>query len=95
MIARSQGERDALQLMLSRGIVEPWRTNIRQGFADIFSGAGTAAVDTRNNVTAVCKRTATYAEKLFATGTGSDAVPATLGFEGELQPQTVAEARMS
>ena len=95
MIARSQGERDALALMLSRGTVEPWRANIRQGFADVFSGAAQAAVDSRSNVTAVCKRSATYIEKLFATGTGSDASPATLLFEGELRPETVSEARMS
>ncbi len=94
-IGRSQGERDCLALMLSRGSVEPWRTNIRQGFADVFSGAQQAAVDTRTNVTAVCKRSATYIEKLFATGTGSDASPATLVFEGEVTPTTIAEARMS
>lgn len=40
-----------------------------------------------------CKRTATVVEKLFATGTGSDASPATMVLEGAISPQDVYDAR--
>jgi hypothetical protein len=36
---------------------------------------------------------ATRAEKLFATGTGSDAVPAQLTFEGSVSGNDVRQAR--
>lgn len=42
---------------------------------------------------ALWKRFATVAEKLFATGTGSDPSPATLVFEGVLSADDVAQAR--
>jgi len=32
------------------------------------------------------------AEKLLSTGTGSQAVPATMGFEGSITPQDVIDA---
>ena len=62
--------------------VNPSLASIRQFFDDIFSGAG--GVNTRAALLALWKRspTATKLEKIFATGTGTDASPATLGFEG-------------
>lgn len=44
-------------------------------------------------IAAAQKRTATRAEKLFSTGTGSVAAPATMGFEGRLTYQDVEAAR--
>jgi hypothetical protein len=41
------------------------------------------------------KRLASRVEQLFATGTGSDAVPATLGFEGPISVNDVEAARNS
>lgn len=68
------------------------KTNIRQGIADVWSGtAGKLAVQAV--VLQVCKRPATRAEKIFATGTGSDASPAVMGFEGSLSHIDVQDAR--
>ena len=92
-IGRSQGERDAFVLINSNGIVNAADANVRQGFLDIFSGP--SGVNTRTNLTALSKRSATRAEKALATGTGSDASPAVMGFEGNLTFQEVEAARAS
>jgi hypothetical protein len=62
-------------VLLSPGGVNPSLADRRQFFDDIFSGAGGAT--TRGNLLALWKRLASYAQKLFSTGTGSDAAPAT------------------
>ncbi len=54
------------------------RANIRQGIQDAFA----SAASTRNALTALAKRQATRAEKALASGTGTNASPATLGWEG-------------
>jgi len=59
----------------------------------VFSGAGGAT--TRANLTAISKRDATRIEKLLATGTGSDAVPAVMAFEGNVSYQDIELARNS
>lgn len=64
-------------------------SNIRQGIADAFA----ANTTTRANLLATAKRTATRAEKLLATGTGSDGSPGTLVFEGKLTHDDIAEVR--
>lgn len=64
-------------LLISEGTVNPSDANVRQGFQDIFSGAGLAT--TRAALIALAKRAATKAEALFATGTGTDGSPGTLG----------------
>jgi hypothetical protein len=92
-IGRSQGERDAWGFMLSNGILDASDPNVRQGILDIFSGPSGA--NTRAALTAIAKRDATRAEKLFSTGTGADANPATMGFEGALSYQDVGSARNS
>lgn len=73
-------------------------SNIRQGMSDCF-GAGA----TLTNLTALAKRNATVAEKLFATGTGTTASPATMAgaatgisiglAEGQITVANVSEAR--
>lgn len=92
-IGRSQGERDAFQFMLSNHVINPSRANVRQGIQDIFSGA--SGVNSRTALLALSKRFATRAEKLFSTGTGSDASPATLTFEGTLAYSDISAARNS
>lgn len=72
-------------------VVEPYRADQRAFFDDVFSVA--AGASTRAALLALWKRAATRAEKLFATGTGSDASPATLGYEGALTPADVYAAR--
>ena len=71
--------------------VEPWRTDQRAFFDDIFSVA--AGASTRAALLALWKRLATGGEKIFATGTGSDASPATLGYEGAITTDDVQAAR--
>jgi hypothetical protein len=63
------------------------------GFNDVFSAAGAAG--TRALLHTVWRRTALRIEALFATGTGSDAVPATLVFEGQISGGDVNTARNS
>ena len=92
-IGRSQGERDAFEFMLSNGTINAADANIRQGIQDIFSGPSGAS--TRANLVAIAKRDARRAEKLFATGTGTDASPGTMTFEGSLSFQDVEAARNS
>lgn len=76
---------------LSTGGINPSLADRRAFFDDIFSGAGGA--QTRAKLLILWKRPATRAEKLFATGTGSDASPATMTFEGNLSFQHVEAAR--
>jgi len=64
----------------------------RAFFDDIFSGTG-ADASTRAKLLILWKRLATRAEKLYATGTGSDASPATLVFEGIVTVSDVEQAR--
>lgn len=73
--------------------VNPSLTDTRQFFDDIFSGAG--GTTTRANLLALWKRLATRAEKLYATGTGTDPAPATLTFEGSVSYSDVQTARNS
>lgn len=67
--------------------------SVRAMFNDIWSGAGGTV--TRASLLVLWKRTSTRVEKLFATGTGSDAVPATLVWEGRISYQEVQRARNS
>jgi len=63
-------------VILSADGVNPGLADRRAFFDDIFSGAG--GTITRANLLILWKRLATNLEKVFATGTGSDAVPALL-----------------
>lgn len=78
-------------VVLSADGVNPSLADRRQFFDDIFSGAG--GTITRGRLMVLWKRLATRAEKLFATGTGTDAAPATMTFEGALTRQDVNAAR--
>ena len=79
-----------LAIYLTAG-VNPSLASIRSFFDDIFSGAG--GTNTRASLLVLWKRLATRSEKLFATGTGSDAVPATMAVEGALTYRDVEAAR--
>lgn len=57
------------------GGVDPSIPGVQAFFNDIFSGAG--GTNTRAALLILWKRLASRAEKLFSTGTGSDASPAT------------------
>jgi hypothetical protein len=71
--------------------INPSQAGVRAYFDDVFSGAG--GVNTRAGLLALWKRLATRFEKLYATGTGSDAAPATLVLEGAVTLVDVEEAR--
>jgi hypothetical protein len=91
-IARSQAERDAWGAMtMALGVINAALANTRQGIADIFSGTGIAATQ-RTHLLTVGRRRATRIEKLLATGTGSTASPAVMGFEGALSLNDVLHA---
>lgn len=77
-------------VVLSAGGVNPALADRRAFFDDIFSGAGGAT--TRANLLALWKRLANRVEKLLSTGTGSDASPATLGYEGTINTVDVSIA---
>ena len=90
-IGRSQGERDGWREMFAdTKSVNPSKLNIRQGVADIFSGAGGLAQ--RTHLLAMSRRPARRVETLFAVGTGSAASPATMGYEGTINNVDVARA---
>lgn len=72
-------------------IVEPYRADQRAFFDDVFSVA--AGASTRAALLALWKRLANRYEKLYATGTGSDASPATLVLEGSCDYSDVYAAR--
>jgi hypothetical protein len=71
--------------------VNPSRLDQRQFFEDIFSV--TAGASTRAALLALWKRKANVLEKLFATGTGSDASPATMVIEGTISYQEIDAVR--
>ncbi len=81
-----------LQVMaaFSGGGFNPSVADVRAGFDSIFNGAGGA--NTRAALLVLWKRTARRLEKLYATGTGSDAAPAQLVFEGTIDGGHIGEA---
>jgi hypothetical protein len=93
-ITRTPGEIEAWKDLWSLGSVNPSRAPTRVAFGDVFSGTGNAALN-RTHLLALARRKATRVEKLFATGTGSTAAPATMGVEGQLTYQDVQQAMLS
>lgn len=91
-IGRSQGERDGWREMFAdTGTINFSLPNVRQGLQDIFSG--TAGAAQRTHLLAIGRRKARDVEKLFATGPGTTAAPATMSFEGTLTYLEVQNAR--
>lgn len=72
--------------------INPSKTNVRAGIDAVWVGTQ-ADLDVRAAVYVHCKRSATRAEKLFSTGTGTDVSPATMAFEGNLTNDDVQAAR--
>lgn len=85
-ITRSQGERDCWARIFRGGSCNPSLANVRQAFSDIISGGTAPAPANRNHMLVIAKRRASRIEKLLATGTGSFASPAVMGFEGSFAP---------
>ena len=83
-----------LQLLLAsspQGVFDMSRADRRAGFENPFGTNVNNA--SRVAMRAIWKRLVSRAEKLFATGTGSDADPAVAGWEGSISYQDVQQAR--
>lgn len=74
------------------GTINPSQPNIRAGIDATWTDANQADLAVRAQVYVHCKRSATRAEKLFATGTGSTVSPATMTYEGKLIYTDVMQA---
>lgn len=71
--------------------INPSKANVRAGIDEAWKGT-TAMLAVRAAVYVHCKRFATKCEALFATGTGTDAAPALLGYEGDITGYDVSIA---
>lgn len=74
------------------GTLDASRPNIRAGIDATWVGTA-ADLAVRATVYTHCKRTASRAEALFATGAGTTESPATMTFEGTLNHYAVYDAR--
>ncbi len=74
------------------GSFDASKTNVRAGIDACWVGTA-ADLAVRAAVYTHCKRSASVVEKLFASGTGTDASPATMGAEGLIGYQQVEAAR--
>lgn len=86
--ALTGSKRDSL-LWLVQGEVDASLASTRAAFNDLTGSQNTLKAAVLDGA----KRTASRAEKLFATGTGSFADPAVAGWEGSLTYQEVQDAR--
>lgn len=78
--------------LIRLGTLNPSNTNVRAGIDATWVGTA-ADLAVRAMVYTHCKRSATKAEKIFASGTGSDASPATMTVEGKLNYLDIQAAR--
>lgn len=69
--------------------INPSKANVRAGIDEVWKGTA-AMLAVRAAIYVHCKRAANRVERLFATGTGSDAVPGTLVFEGTLSTSDIS-----
>ena len=75
--------------------IDPELPDKRDLFDNLFAGGANNNPTTRASLLALWKRLTTEGEKIFAVGTGSDAVPALLDFVGSLSGDDVESARNS
>lgn len=85
-------EQNAWTQMFMGDLANFAQANLRAGVAAIFTGSAPQNAQ-QAHVLAIGRRLATRIEKLLATGTGSSAVPAVMGFEGPLSYQDVLDAK--
>lgn len=72
-------------------VINPSKANVRAGIESVWVGTQ-ADLTVRAAVYAHCKRAAKRGEALFATGTGSDAAPGFLVYEGNISSNDVVQA---
>lgn len=63
--------------------INPSKPNVRAGIVECWKGTA-ADLAIQAAVLTHCKRAATRAESILATGTGTDATPGAFGFEGQI-----------
>lgn len=73
------------------GSLDPSKANVRTGIESVWVGTA-ADLAVRAAVYVHCKRSATIIEKILATGTGTDATPATMGYEGAVNYNDIGAA---
>lgn len=78
--------------MFNSGSINAAEPSIRAGIDAVWVGTA-ADLAVRASVYVVCKRSSTRAEKILASGAGTDATPATMSHEGQLSPADVHAAR--
>lgn len=72
--------------------INPAKSNVRAGIDEVWKGVQ-ADLNVRAAVYVHCKRVASRVEKLLSTGTGTDADPATMGYEGTITHSDVSSMR--
>lgn len=70
--------------------INPSKVNVRAGIDEAWKGTA-ADLAVRAAVYTHCKRFATRAEQILGSGTGTDATPASLGFEGAVSITDIGE----
>jgi len=79
----SVGKSRIWEWMTKLGAFDASKVNVRAGIDAAWAGTA-AMLAVRAAIYTHCKRSATILEKILATGTGSDASPATMGYEGSV-----------
>lgn len=85
----SVGKSRIWEWMFRNQTINPSQANIRTGIAAVWVGTA-ADLAVQAAALAKCKRNANRVEKLFATGTGSTASPATMTAEGPVSLSDIA-----
>lgn len=75
------------------GTIDSSKTNVRAGIDAAWVGTA-ADLAVRAAIYVHCKRKANILEKILATGTGSDASPATMGLEGRVSYGEIFQAML-
>lgn len=86
--------------LIGRETLNPSKSNIRAGMQDALTNLPSKADGTNQNagwtaVLALFKRTTTRAEMILASGTGTDATPGLLGWEGLFDAASASTVRVS
>ncbi len=71
--------------------INPSKANVRSGIEAVWKGTA-ADLAVRASVYTYCKRNASKAEALFVTGTGTNADPGLLGWEGPISTNDISDA---
>lgn len=70
--------------------INPSKVNVRAGIDEAWKGTA-ADLAVRAAVYTHCKRFATHAEQILGSGTGTNATPGSLGFEGAVSITDIGE----